>query len=410
MRIVALTFYLLSCSTAQQCTLLHGTPGVPEETCPSTDVLKDACIETTTSFCSQACSDLLNALPPANADGESPCMDCLLEKSRKWGISDEFFCSWRSTCDVQNFPGMDCGAPILSAKDTIVTTEFRMSIDLPDGADAFFGDNAELKKWTQALSKAMTRTDDNPDGDLDLWAFIRIVPAPILIHRGRQLAIAEMQVNVDSPDDATAANNAAVLENPAFTNALKAKLGDEGAAGATSLIFDKTTIQTGSSIETYTLPVFVESNDVSRLRGYSPTAEDSKWDMFDKDYQKEIGSVLVVGIGVGFLLISMYWVFMCCHNVHWLCGKGSCLPFKMCNPCDNKKSVGSRKVGKITLCVCYAVVFVAAMSSWYGRNHFQGAVVEIGSALDLVAEKFENLDEAAISFAAEAGNFQAVTR
>jgi hypothetical protein len=170
--------------------------------------------------------------------------------------------------------------------------------------------------------------------------------------------------------DATAANHAAVLKDPAFTEALKIELAAAGAAGATILTFDVATMQTGSSTETYTLPVFVASDDVAKLRSYSPTTEDSKWDMFDSEYQEEIGSVLVLAVVFGFLFISMYWVFMCCHNVHWLCGKGSCLPFKMCNPCDNKKSPGSRTVGKITLCLCYAVVFIASMSSWYGRNHF----------------------------------------
>jgi hypothetical protein len=176
-------------------------PLVPEERCPSTDDLKDACIKTTTTYCSPACSALLNALPPANDDGTSPCMECLLEDSRKWGISDEFFCAWRSTCDVPTFPGINCGAPLVSAEETAATTEFRISIDVTGDVDDFWGNNAELKKWAKSMARAMTMTitDENPDGTLELWSYIQIAPALILTRRGRQLATAEMQVNVNSP-------------------------------------------------------------------------------------------------------------------------------------------------------------------------------------------------------------------
>jgi hypothetical protein len=313
-------------------------------------------------------------------------------------MSDELICTWRGPCSIDSFSGVDCGAPVLAEEEMVVKTEILMSIEMVD-PDAFFGNKTSLDKWTKSISLAMA-------GDLTLWSHIKIVP-PIASSTRRQLAATEMQVIIYSADTATAADRAAVLEDPGFTDVLKTKLADHGAAGATSLTFDTSTIKTEDSITIYTLPIYPQSAVIKILRQYSLNPEETKWDMWDKEYQKGVAGVMTACLLFGFWLISMYWFFMCCHNVHWLCGKGP-LPFHLCNFCSNKKSWGSLRDGKIILCVYYGIVFITAMSAWSGRNHFQAAVGDMAEALEEMATVFDTLASSGSEFEAEAVEFKAI--
>jgi hypothetical protein len=380
---------------------VHSATAAGTNTCPTKKELADACILTTSTTCEQSCKDVLSNLPSG-----PDCLSDLLVKARAYGITDEFICNWRAPCEVDKIPGITCGHLAPPKEDKKFKTELVMAIPDVADVDAFFGNTAELNKWKDALSISLV-------GDDSIARLITISyhssggSSPV---DARRLASMELQVVIFSPDEAGTADYQTALEEPTFTASLTSALTAKGATTSPPLEIDTSTISSKPGVETYVLPEYKASGDVETIRGYSPSGEDEDWDSWDTDYQKGLGGVFALAMVFGFLMIVSYWFFMCCHNVHWLCGKGmlGCI-FRKCNCCSNKKSFGTRTQSKIALCIMYSIVFIAAMSSWYGRNHFQDGVAKMGESLGDVATIFEDITDAGNEFVAEANAFSTLT-
>jgi hypothetical protein len=333
--------------------------------CPSVDNVKDACIETTSSSCKASCTTVIKK---ANSAGED-CVSDLLNQGSKYGFTEEILCYWKAPCGVEEISGM-CENIQPPPGSTAMKTTFKIAIKA--NAEEFFADDALVVQWSKAIADAL--------GHNVKWSQVALFPGHYQVASSTRRLASKfiLDVVVYSADAQSQKEIVDDVKLEAFNDNLKTEL---DASGDYDIETDVDSITQNDNIK-YIAEVFEPSADVEALRKYSTSKDQDTWDPWDKEYQEQVGAAWAFNFVCFFIMVVLYWAFLCCHNVKSCC---------CCCPCINKKSYGGRRYGKLTLCIMYLCVLAGAGSAWYGEQHFQEGVETVTSTITETAKIFDNL-------------------
>jgi len=319
--------------------------------CPdsvSVDQLKEECLTTTQTTCSEGCSALIKEMVEDGA-----CVKELIAEGEKYGFSANMTCTWRGACNIDYIEGVTC--PALEPDSS--NYEVKFSIPWSKSASEVCASQSERSSILQAVASSLGVLLNNVQ-----------LRCQTVSDSRRLSNSASLDLIIYQEYEFNAQNVITTIEKQDYPATLRDELIVQGFSSPPPSVKPEVQgVVPNANYVPYNVPEYKRGDGVKGFFQFSSLEDDALpiYESEPNDERDEYVEATVFGplviIALGVILLIFYFFFLCGHN---------CRCFSCCC-CSKKKAFGGRPLSLLILLGLFFALFIISMTALKGNDEMR---------------------------------------